>query len=162
VNELEGMINGLLSNPEEMKKLVEMAGKIIGPESQGSGAPADSQESQTTGGLNGILSKLGNFTGGQAEQGQKATPDLSALLSGLGGGGAGELIGTVQKLFGANGIQKIMSMGSALSEKNDKKELIEAIKPWLSEDRRSKLDRAMIFAKVMRVAGVAAVFKREA
>ena len=29
MNELEGMINGLLSNPEEMKKLMDMAGKIL-------------------------------------------------------------------------------------------------------------------------------------
>ena len=39
---------------------------------------------------------------------------------------------------------------------NDKKQLIEALKPYLSEDRRLKLDRAMVFAKVMHVAGAAA------
>ena len=44
-----------------------------------------------------------------------------------------------------------------MSGSNDKKQLVEALKPWLSESRQAKLDRAMIFAKVMRVAGAAAL-----
>ena len=40
-------------------------------------------------------------------------------------------------------------------EKNDKQALLEAMKPWLSEKRRAKMDRAMKLAKLARIARLA-------
>ena len=151
MSDLEGMINGILSNPDEMKKIMDMAGKIMGTDS-GSG----------------------EASGASAKQ---AAPSLDSILSGLNGEGlasaAGNILGNggLQNLLGSGGIQKLLSsstvqkligspvvqglVGGAVNTKNDKKELFNAIKPYLSEKRRYKLEKAIVFARVMRVAGVA-------
>ena len=151
MSDLEGMINGILSNPEEMKKIMEMAGKIMGPESGSGAAPPNSVE--------------------------QAAPSLESILSGLKGDGlastAGNLMGegglqsilgsgVIQKLMGSPSLQKLIGspivknlVCSPTGARNDKKELFEALGPYLSEKRRYKLEKAVVFAKVMRVAGVA-------
>ena len=40
-------------------------------------------------------------------------------------------------------------------EKNDRQALLEAMKPWLSEKRRAKMDRAMKLARMARLAEMA-------
>lgn len=141
MSELEGMINGILSNPDEMKKIMEMAGKIMGEGGLGAENPADSTTSSTT-----IPSDL-----------------LSGLdlnnIAGLASAAQGLLNnGTVKKLLSSPWVTNLVS--EATRPNNDKKELFNALKPWLSEKRRHKLERAIIFARVMRVAGVAAPFIR--
>lgn len=151
MSDLEGMINGILSNPEEMKKIMDMAGKIMGPDGGLGTVPAASANSPTPSldnilsGLNaeGLTSAAGNLLGG------------GGLQSLLGDGGLQKLLGssTVQRLIGSPLVQNLVS--GAVNPKNDKKELFDAMKPYLSEKRRHKLDKAIVFAKVMRVAGVA-------
>ena len=147
MSDLEGMINGILSNPEEMKKIMDMAGKIMGeggasPEvSEGSPAGGAASIDDILSGLNpGDLGALGNL-------GSLASAAQSLLGS-----------GTVQKLLNSSFVQNLTS--EALRPNNDKKELFNALKPWLSEKRQAKLEKAIVFAKVMRVAGAATPFLR--
>lgn len=152
MSDLEGMINGILSNPDEMKKIMDMAGKIMGPDG-GSGSAAANSANQSTPSLDNILSGL---------NGDGLASAAGNLLGG--GGGLGNLLGNgaVQKLLGSSTIQKLIGSpvvqnlaSGMMNTRGDKKELFEALKPWLSEKRRYKLEKAIVFAKVMRVAGVA-------
>lgn len=119
MNNIEEMISSVMNDPEQMKKVMDMAGSIMG-----------------NGGLGG--------DGGQAAAPSGAgMPDLSGILSGLGKlpGGLAGLAGNFLKSTG--------------SSSGDKTQLLEAMKPWLSEKRRVKLDGAMKIAKVMKNAGSA-------
>jgi hypothetical protein len=46
-------------------------------------------------------------------------------------------------------------MGESRSDKPEQQALLEAMKPYLSEKRRSKMDRAMKMAKLARIAKIA-------
>ncbi len=134
MSDLEGIINGILSNPEEMKKIMDMAGKFMGNEGgETSAMPSGSAPSET--------------------------PSLETLLPGVDIAG---LASTAQTLLGNDTIRKLLSgplvkniIGETLHPNNDKRELFNALKPWLSEERRARLEKAIIFAKAMRVVGVA-------
>ncbi|PKM72106.1 MAG: hypothetical protein CVU91_10240 [Firmicutes bacterium HGW-Firmicutes-16] len=134
MSDLEGMINGILSNPEEMKKIMDMAGKLMGTEDgQTPSMPSGSAPSET--------------------------PSLESLLPGV---DIASLASTAQTLLGNDTIRKLLSgplvkniIGETLHPNNDKRELFNALKPWLSVERRARLEKAIIFAKAMRVVGVA-------
>ncbi|MEA4896335.1 MAG: hypothetical protein VB064_13905 [Oscillospiraceae bacterium] len=134
MSELEGMINGILSNPDEMKKIMEMAGKLMGSED-------------------------GDASDGSSESAPPATPSLEQLLPGV---DIASLASAAQTLLGNDTIKKLLSgplvkniIGEAVHPNNDKRELFNALKPWLSEKRRVKLEKAIVFARAMRVVGVA-------
>lgn len=206
MNEIGGMLNSILSNPDEMKKIMDVASQIMG--NQGGGtpepAPAASQPSPPSldhmlaeisknpeglaaaaqsllgnGGLQNLLGG-GNSGGGGGLGNLLGSGGLSSLLGGgglgklLGGGGLSSLLGggSLGKIFKNPTVQKIMDspiakqfLGSPSVKnlalggggKNDKQELIRALKPWLSEERAKRLDKAMVFAKVMRFAGATAL-----
>lgn len=158
MNELEGMINGLLSNPEEMKKLMDMAGKILNTENTGSVGKTNEPAQQTPPDLGSILAGLGGGSGDSASLTDTGIPNLDGILAGL-NNMPGGLMGAAQKFLGGDTVQNLIK-GGGLNQNDEKKNLIEALKPWVSEKRRKKLDKAMSFAKVMRVAGVASVFKK--
>jgi hypothetical protein len=103
VSELEDRLNSILSDPEQMARIQNLAQSLMGGE--GGAAAASSSGS-----------------GGEAE---------SALL------------GKLSSLLGQQG-------GDA-----EKRALLEAMKPYLSEKRRSKLDRAMRLTRLARVARLA-------
>lgn len=129
MNELEGMINGLMSNPEEMQKIMDIANSIMGGQNQ-NGNGNDGGDAQNTtsaaapggtpGGLGSLLGSLGNLGNIAPALGKAASSLMSGQSRGNGGGAGG-----------------------------DKAALIEALKPFLSESRRGKLDRAAQMAKVM-------------
>lgn len=50
-------------------------------------------------------------------------------------------------------ISSLMSAGNQPS--NDKRALLEAMKPYLSEKRRQKMDKALRIARLARIAGIA-------
>ena len=211
MNELGGMLNSILSNPDEMKKIMDMANQIMSgqggetPAQPAAGAspstsPLDSvlaeigknpeglaaaaQSLMGNGGLSGLLGGgggLGSLLGNGGLGSLLGSGGLSSLLGSgglgslLGGGGLGSLLGKggLQGLFKGSSMQKIfdhpmakrflnspsvhkLALGAAAGS-NDKQELIRALKPWLSEARAKKLDRAMIFAKAMRFAGATAL-----
>jgi len=129
MNELEGMINGLMSNPEEMQKIMDIANSIMGGQNQNGngegGGNAQNNSSAaapggTPGGLGSILGNLGSLGNIAPSLGKAASGLMSGKSRGNGGGAGG-----------------------------DKAALIEALKPFLSESRRGKLDRAAQMAKVM-------------
>lgn len=133
MSDLEGMLNGILSNPEEMKKIMDMAGKLMGTENGETPAPSESAPN--------------------------GTPSLESLLQGVDIAG---LTSAAQTLLGNDTIRKLLSgpfvknlIGEVTHPNNDKRELFNALKPWLSEKRRVKLEKAIVFARAMRVVGVA-------
>jgi hypothetical protein len=113
LSELEGMINSVLSNPDEMKKVMEMASSLMGGGAASSSPPPQEQS--------GSMPDLSGLVGGDTA----LTPEMGAaamkLLKGFGGGNS------------------------------EKHVLLNAMKPYLSEPRRTKLDKAM---KLSRVLGV--------
>ncbi len=127
MNELEGMINGILSNPDEMKKIMDIASSVMGGNAAESKPPV-------------------------VEEDTAQMPDMSGLLSGL-SKLPGGIASVAQKLFGG-----AMSGSGLMGGSGDKTALLEAMRPWLSEKRKGKLETAMRVAKVMKVAG-AAFFK---
>ena len=163
MEDMTSAINGILNDPEQMQKVMEMAGQMMG----NGGAAPQSGATETAPSLNNMLSSL--------ENGGGIDPQLAQLLSGagaklsglLGSGGLGRLFGGASPLGGllgrrAGGGGLSAMLGNAarsMNGSNDKKQLVEALKPWLSESRQVKLDRAMAFAKVMRVAGAVALLR---
>lgn len=175
MSDLEGMINGILSNPDEMKKIMDMAGKIMNTDGGTPASQATASVSQTAPSLDSILNQINTNPEGLAKAaetllgngglqsllgGGNGGGGLQSLLGGAGlqgllGGGVQKLLGsqTIQKLIGSPAVQSLVSGGS--NTKNDKRELFNALKPYLSEERRYKLEKAIVFARVMRYAGVA-------
>lgn len=160
---MTGAINSILNDPEQMKKVMEMAGQLMG--NSGDAAASPQSEEQAAPSLDNILSSFGGNSGGVDPQLAQLLSGVGAKLGGLFGGGGSPLSGilgggasSLGNLFGGGaGLQSMIQNASrSLSGGNDKKQLIEALKPYLSEERRQKLDRAMVFAKVMHVAGAAA------
>jgi hypothetical protein len=69
---------------------------------------------------------------------------------------------STSSLFDPGMIQKLASFMKGSSKRNDKQVLLEAMKPYLSEKRRNKVDKAMRLAKLATFAEVAlASFKEE-
>lgn len=105
MSELEDRLNGLLSDPEQMGRLAQLAKTIMG----GGGAD-DAPPAQDA-----------------------SAPDIDpGMLSRIGG-----------LMKGLNG------------ERDDKKALLEAMKPYLAEKRRQKMDRALKIAKMAKLANMA-------
>ena len=171
---MSGAINSILSDPQQMQKVMEMAGQLMG-----NGGAAQPGGGEAAPSLDGMLASLGGNGG--------VDPQLAGLLAGagaklqglLGGGGLGNLLGGgsgLGGLLGGNGLGglgRLLGGGGggggltgllsnaarASGSSGDKKQLIEALKPYLSASRCAKLDRAVVFARVMRVAGAAALLR---
>ena len=211
MNELEGMINGLLSNPDEMKRIMDMAGKLMGQMGGQTGGetvsavspelvlPSEGEISKFLSGLSGKqaastapsegslgtavpgdlagllgaggLGSLSSLLGGGGLENLSSLLDggglgrLSGLLGG-GGEGLGSLLGMAQSVLSSPTVKKFLGSGTfknILSEaskpRSDKRELLTALKPWISAERQTKLERAITFAGVMRFAGAAALGK---
>ena len=171
---MSGAINSILNDPQQMQKVMEMAGQLMG--NGGASQPGGGEAAPS---LDGMLASLGGNGG--------VDPQLAGLLAGagaklqglLGGGGLGNLLGGgsgLGGLLGGNGLGglgRLLGGGGggggltgllsnaarASGSSGDKKQLIEALKPYLSASRCAKLDRAVVFARVMRVAGAAALLR---
>jgi len=178
---MSGAINSILNDPQQMQKVMEMAGQLMG-----NGGAAQPGGGEAAPSLDGMLASLGGNGG--------VDPQLAGLLAGagaklqglLGGGGLGNLLGGgsglggllggsgLGGLLGGNGLGglgRLLGGGGggltgllsnaarASGSSGDKKQLIEALKPYLSASRCAKLDRAVVFARVMRVAGAAALLR---
>lgn len=106
MNELEGMINSVLSNPDEMKKIMDMANSLM------SGSEKEPPPQEAPPGFSGA-----------AQGADSITPEMGAavmkLIQGLGKG------------------------------ESDKHRLLHAMQPYLSEQRRAKLARAMQLSRML-------------
>lgn len=172
MEDMTSAINSILNDPEQMQKVMQMAGQLMG--NGGGDAAGGSGENAGAPAMEAALSSLGN--GGVDPQLAQLLSGAGAKLSGLlSGGGLGKLLGgsgggLSGLLGGASPLGGLLGGGGGLSAmlgnaarsmsgSNDKKQLVEALKPYLSASRQAKLDRAMAFAKVMRVAGAAALLR---
>ncbi len=116
MSEFDDKLNKILSSPEDMEKILNMARSLTGASS----APAE----------------------GGGEQ-APATPDLGSISSALGD--------LDPKLF-----RMVTRLASEYkSGNNDKSALLNAMKPYLREDRHAKIDKAAEIAKLARLAKVA-------
>lgn len=126
MSELEEKINSILSSPEEMEKIAQLAKSFMG------GTEGDGDKKTNTDGnalndiLGGILGKksTGDSAAGASPLGDidpKMLALMGKILSGSGSGGGG------------NGV-------------------ISALLPYFSEKRRTKLEKAMRMAKMVKIA----------
>lgn len=125
MSEWEERINSVLSDPEQMDKIANLAKSIMGGETAQE-APA---------GEGGMMGKLGelakSFMGGDSSG--SGGMDIDPAMLGR--------------------ISRLMSAGSGQS--SDERALLEAMKPYLSEKRRQKMDKALKIAKLARIARLA-------
>lgn len=108
MSEFEEMLNGILSDPGQMKKIMSIAGSLM-----------DSEKKQPE---------------------QEVEPVSGNVLSGLSNMPLGDIMSTAKKVF-----------GSGVGGRSEKTALLAAMKPWMSDKRRNKLDRAIKMAAAMRV-----------
>ena len=167
---MSGAINSILNDPQQMQKVMEMAGQLMGnggAAQPGGGEAAPSLDGMlaSLGGNGGVDPQLAGFLAGAGAklQGLLGGGGLGNLLgggSGLGGLLGGNGLGGLGRLLGGGGLTGLLSNAARASgSSGDKKQLIEALKPYLSASRCAKLDRAVVFARVMRVAGAAALLR---
>ena len=178
MNELEGMINGLMSNPDEMKKIMDIANSIMGGAGNTPSGEAPSQPTSQTPDLSGLSSLLSGLSSQQQAPAETPAqvPDLSGLSNLLGGlskqagsgglgsllgglsqssgqggglGGLGSLLGGLSSLPPGLGAAAKKFIQSPIKNSGDKSALFEALGPFLSEKRRNKLERAAQLAKMM-------------
>ncbi len=116
MSEFDDNLNKILSSPEDMEKLLNVARSLTG--SSGTPDAGGSDASQAAPDPGAVTSALGNLD-----------PKLFRMLSRL--------------------------AGAYTSGTNDKAALLNAIKPYLREDRHAKIDRAAEIAKLARLAKVA-------
>lgn len=143
MSELEDKINGILGDSEQMAKITELARSLMGgADGGGASAPADAGSGGADSGGAGLFSALSGLSGGN---------------SGQSGGGDGGAAGALSELgidaAALGRIGKLMSAGSAQS--SNEQALLSAMRPYLTEKRRSKMDRAMKLAKLARIAKLA-------
>lgn len=110
MSELEDRINSVLSDPEQMARISEMAKNLMG--------------------------------GGSSGEKQEQKPQS---------GGIGQILGDGFDPAMLMKIKKLMDGGSG----SKYTALFEAMKPYLSEKRRGKLDRAVQIARLARIARIA-------
>lgn len=115
MSSLEEQLGGILSNPEQMRQISELAQSLFG-----GGEPSPPPE-------------------------DGKGPDLGALAQELLGGSAPEtaVLGRIGRLLRRDGGE------------NRQRALLEAMKPYLSEKRRSRMDRAMQLAHMAKLAQLA-------
>lgn len=107
--------------------------------------------------LNGLLSDPEEF--GKVAQMAKNLMDggLGEKLSGMFDGGP-EQGGTEKHGAAAPDADMLAGLGRVMSAANagsDKTALLDAMKPYLAEKRRGKVDRALKIARIARIAGAA-------
>lgn len=110
MSELDEMISGVLSDPEQMAKITKLAQSLMGGDEAAASTAAPAAD--TTG--------------------------LDAL------GLDGETLARIARL-----------MRSGMGQTREEQTLLEAMRPYLSEKRRRKMDRAMKLARLARIARLA-------
>lgn len=126
MSELEDKINSILSDSAQMEKITNLAKSLMG----------------------GELPESRSESGGSTDQN-----DMLSKLMGSLGGGSGDSLGGIDPAMLAR-IGSLMQSGSAV--KREEQALLEAMRPYLSEKRRKKMDRAMNIARLARIARLAA------
>ena len=125
MSEFEDRINSVLNDPEQMDKIANLAKSLMGGDSSSEAGSGD-------GGMMGKLGELAKgLAGGDAVN--KGGMDIDPAMLGK--------------------IGRLMSAGN--TQDSNERALLEAMKPYLTEKRRQKMDRAMQLAKLARIARLA-------
>ena len=136
MGDFEDKLNSILSSPETMGQIMALANSLGGGDPKGS----DSQ---------------GDPSPQPRPAAQTSSPDLSALLSALGGGETPSPSG-LGSLDPAMLSALISLMGEYNREDDRKTALLLALKPFLREERWARVDRAVQIARLSRVIRMAA------
>lgn len=102
-----------------------------------------------------IMNMASQFMGGagkkeEPEQSKRTGPSPSSGPGSGGPGGLGDLGG-----FDAEMFSKIGRLMSKVQGGNEKTELLRAMGPYLKQERREKMEKAIRFARIAKVAGAA-------
>lgn len=127
MSELEDRINSLLSDPDQMGKIAQMAKSLM----DGSGG-----NDGGGGGGETLAQAIGSALGGES----KAAASSGSGLDGLDAG----MLASLGKLMG----------GGAAGGGSDKRQLLEAMMPYFSDKRREKMKKALRVAQMAKIAGV--------
>lgn len=125
MSEFEDRINSVLNDPEQMDKIANLAKSLMGG--------GDTQKADS--GDGGMMGKLGELARGLAggDSADTGSPGIDPAMLGK--------------------IGRLMNAGNAQS--SNERALLEAMKPYLTEKRRQKMDRALQLAKLARIARLA-------
>ena len=126
MSDFENKLNRILSSPEDMKKIMNLANSLSSNENSGPGQPHGDHE---------------NNSGEQFSQG--AGPGDEGTNNPL-----GDIDPRILKI-----LSKVMSSGAASSSRTEA--LIGAITPYLKSERQDKLRRAVQIAKFAKIARIA-------
>ena len=147
MSEFEDKLNSLLSSPESMAQVAELAKKLSG---QSSGEPPRQPEAKSENAADqGLASLLGGID-------PKALSQLASLFSPPGrDSGAAPPSGGLASLLGGGGADAAAKFLPLLSQLNDGKQeerarLLYALKPFLKAERQDKIDRALQLARLLR------------
>ncbi len=158
--ELEERLNSILTNPEAMGQIVNIAKALTG-EGNASPTPTDAPQQEYT-----QVESEPPPAPPPAPAAQQ--PDWSAVIGLLSGGGAAQNTGSTDSLAALKDIDpKLISAAvrlfSEYSASDDRKiALLAALKPFLKEERYAKMDKAIQIARLSRVIRVAfQLFKKE-
>ena len=144
MSEFEDKLNSILSSPEAMGQIMALANSLGG----GGDTAAPPQDSP---------SQPQPQPQSQPPAPQTPPPDLSALLSALGGGNAGNSNQSEGNSLASLGsidpamLSSLMTLMQEFSRNDDQKTaLLLALKPFLREERWAKVDRAVQIARLSR------------
>lgn len=125
MSEFEDKINSILNDPSQMDKISNLAKSLMGGEG-GQSRQSSAQSDGAGGGLGGIA-------------------ELARSFMGEGEGGIDPaMLGKIGRILGSDGAQDKGKQG-----------MLEAMKPYLSEKRRNKMDKALKIARLARIAKIA-------
>ena len=146
--DLQEQLQAILGNPEAMGQITAIAKALTGggPQPQADPAP------ETPGAVQDVdyIPVEDETPPAPGSPGGGDVPDLSALLSLLGGGNAPQIA------------PKLIRIDSEYSAQDDEKvALLNSLKPFLREERREKLEKAAGIARLSRVVRVALQLLRE-
>ncbi len=127
MSEWEDKLNAILSSPETMEQIMSLASSLSGGGENSSGAATASEGEPN--GQNGTV--------------QSPPPPTADPLGGL-----GSLLGG----FDPSMLQKLLPLVQMYTAGGDEKQaLLEALKPFLKQESREKVDKAIRIARLSRV-----------
>lgn len=121
-DDLSEKLNGILSDPEAMQEIAALASQL------GVTQANDSQNNSGSGGTADLQGLMGALNTSGSAQTAPQKPDNTAA-----------------------GLSSILPMLGALKQEDETTRLLDAMRPFLSEERRYKLDKAKRLIKVLKL-----------
>ena len=158
MDDLSSKINELLSDPESLKQIQELS-SMLGSDSLNSTNQNSSQsqapQSQATQSQVPQQNQLQNLLSGLSQNNQQQN-QLQTLLAGLSQNNNKQSspMSDLSSLMGGDSLSMITKLApilGSLRKEDDTTRLLNAIRPFLSMERRKKLDEAEKMMKMMRL-----------